>query len=428
METRRFCLILAVLWTSPLLGQESYVVRDSATPCLNIRTDHDADAPKIDCIDPGTSLLVLSSVPYWREVRLPDDREGWAAKKFLEQVPEPPREPAPATLPADAFLEVHFIDVGHGDAIWIHTHDDLIDGNGIFEGRNIVIDGGPNSSDATNRTLRYLLAQAHVGAEIDALILTHPHDDHYPGQDGLRRKFDVLRYYDPGIPNGDEPEDKYPSFLAAMQNGTDGHAREVFLGRDEFGNLDYWGDELDAQIIYAWPGAANDGDLGSGSTLQNNASIVLRLEYGDHVFLFMGDAEGKHRSDQATDSAQFVERRLLDSFPDSFLKATVLKLAHHGSETSSTTEFMDAVDPDFIVIMAGNRSFGGSVLPDQTVIDRYCARDSDIRVLRTDQNDAAEQLKGDAARDGDHIVIRTNGSIITVETLEGGQPFSNGSC
>lgn len=300
-----------------------------------------------------------------------------------------------------------------------------MDGNGIFEGRNIVIDGGPNSSDNTNRTLAYLESHGHHGAIIDALIVTHPHDDHYPGADGIRRHFDVWRYYDPGFP---KEGDEYKAFLNSMRAGSDGHAAETFLGMSNFGDLTYWGSELDAQIIYSWPGEDEDADLGSETTLENNASIVLRLEYGEHVFLFMGDAEGKDRDDDAADSARYVERRLLDEFSDDFLDATVLKLAHHGSETSSTLEFMEAVDPEVIVAMAGNRKFGGRVLPDESVFERYCDRNPDTQVLRTDQNDQADNQTGDTARDGDHIVIRSNGADLQIEALEGGQPFAGGAC
>jgi hypothetical protein len=62
------------------------------------------------------------------------------------------------------WLTVHFIDVGQGDAIWIHTADDSIDGNGIFEGKNIVIDGGPHSSSSDNPLRQYLETEAHAPA------------------------------------------------------------------------------------------------------------------------------------------------------------------------------------------------------------------------------------------------------------------------
>ena len=68
-------------------------------------------------------------------------------------------------------MNVHFIDVGQGDAIWITTADDGIDGNGIFEGKNIIIDGGRYSSNTDNPLLRYLEQPAHHLAIVDALIV-----------------------------------------------------------------------------------------------------------------------------------------------------------------------------------------------------------------------------------------------------------------
>ena len=65
---------------------------------------------------------------------------------------------------------------GQGDGIWITTHDDGVQGNGRFDGRNIVIDGGPDASEAKNEFAKYVEAHAHHNARIDALIVTHPHN------------------------------------------------------------------------------------------------------------------------------------------------------------------------------------------------------------------------------------------------------------
>src|SRR6478735_9122947 len=64
----------------------------------------------------------------------------------------------------DAWLEIHVVDVGQGDAIWIHTFDDSIPGNGVYEGKNIVIDGGPDGSDGKNAFLKYLQGHLAPGA------------------------------------------------------------------------------------------------------------------------------------------------------------------------------------------------------------------------------------------------------------------------
>jgi competence protein ComEC len=163
------------------------------------------------------------------------------------------------------------------------------------------------------------------------------------------------------------------------------------------------------------------------NTIENNSSIVLRLQYGEDVFLFMGDAEGKDREDDPH-PPQYVEKILLDTVPER-LDATVLKIAHHGSETSSTTRFIEAVDPEIVVVESGRHSFRGTFLPDSATLQRYCDHNSDIRIYRTDQNDEAAGLLERDAVDGDHIVLRTNGSgNLEAIALDGGSAIQIDTC
>ncbi|MDA2937605.1 MBL fold metallo-hydrolase [Acidobacteria bacterium AH-259-A15] len=424
-KTALATLLITVLASGIAVAQQTnlYVVRDTVTDCLNVRPTHDTSAEPIACLPAGTEVSVTGSVPYWREITFGDNQTGWVAKKYIEPRTTPAPAGQDAPIPADAWLEVHFVDVGQGDGIWIHTHDDGVDGNGRFEGLNIVIDGGPYSSDLNNRMRPYLENRAHHGAIIDALILTHPHSDHYYGAETISRHFQIRDYYDPNFPS---TLTTYEAFLDAIRGTaeTPARAERVHLGRDNFGNLN-WGSELTVQVLYAWPG---DGQgLGSGNTRVNNASIVLRLEYGNHSFLFMGDAEGKDRDDPP-DQPRYVEQILLNSVAPEDLDATVLKIAHHGSETSSTNPFIQAVDPEIVVVQSGRRSFGGTFIPDASTLQRYCCHNPNILIYRTDQNDEADGLTGVGAADGDHIVIRTNGTNIEVQALEGAQPFNITSC
>jgi competence protein ComEC len=413
-----------VLLTGPALTHAipTYLIRDSAAPCLRLRPEPRTDATPLDCIPPGTQVTVLDSSPYWRLIHLPDGRKGWAAKKFLEPEPTPAPEDVPIPIPSDAFLEVHFVDVGQGDAIWIATHDDDVQGNGVFEGRNIIIDGGPNSADHSNALFAYLQEQAHHDANVDTLIVTHPHDDHYRGAETILRHFEVAQYYDPGF---ERDGAAYAAFLEAAEAETiDGQPSDVMRGRDNFAPLD-WGNELTGEFLYSYPGIP--ASLGSGGTLINNASIVLRLEYGDHVFLFMGDAEGKDRHD-SPQTSRYVEKILIDTVPADRLRATVLKIGHHGSETSSTRDFIDAVSPEIVVAQSGRRVFSGTFIPDTSTLRRYCCADPATRIYRTDQDDEADGLTAANDSDADHVVIRTNGTELEVEAFEGGQPFSVGAC
>jgi len=423
-------LVLAL--HGPLSAQEgtTFVVRESAMPCLNVRTRPQPAARVLTCLTPDTQVPGLGTAPYWREVRLPDGRSGWAAKQFLEVVAGPAAAVAPPAAPpaaaaealTDAWLEVHVVDVGQGDGIWIHTPDDGTPGNGRFEGRNIVIDGGPDGSDARNELLKYLQRLAPEGADIDALILTHPHNDHYPGALGILRHFEVHDYYDSGFPK-EGPQ--FAGFLDAVRaERADGAPIHLHMGPDQFGTPD-WGSELEVEFLYAYPGSP-DG-LGSGNTLENNASIVLRLTYGDQSLLFMGDAEGKDRSD-SPDTPKYVERLLLDSPGAARLKSTILKIAHHGSETSSTLPFIEAVDPDYVIVSSGRKSFSGTFLPDRSTLARYCARKPGTRIFRTDQDDEDEGRTTQNDTDGDHVLIRMNGTSTIVDAFSGGVRVTPTAC
>jgi competence protein ComEC len=405
------------------IGQlnEPYVVRSSVSTCLNVRDDHDDEATSIACLTAGTPVIVVGSFPYWREITFGNNQRGWVAKKYIE----PAETPAPDTstsIPSDAFLTIHFVDVGQGDAIWIQTHDDEIDGNGKFEGYSIVIDGGPYSADNSNPLLPYMEVPAHHGADVEALLITHPHTDHFRGAETISRHFTVNHYYDPGYPS---QLSSYKAFLDSMKGTGDSNPRanHIHIGQQNFGVIN-WGSELQVEVLYSWNGDSQN-TLGSGGTEVNNSSIVLRIQYGNHVFLFMGDTEGKKRSDPPS-TLKYTEKILLATVPDK-LKATVLKIAHHGSETSSTSQFIEAVDPDIVIVQSGRKAFHGTFLPDNSTLQRFCSHNPEVRIYRTDQGD--EGLSVQAAVDKDNIIIRSNGSgQPQVQAFQGGIPFPGNFC
>lgn len=421
----RYCIVFACSVVYCYSQDADYIIRASANPCLNVRPEPSTETEEIDCLVPGTKVKVLATVPFWREISYGNGKRGWVAKKFIEPFNDiNPVAPDEIQIPEDAVLTVHFIDVGQGDAIWIQTHDDKIDGNGIFEGYSIIIDGGPYSSDNNNPLRSYIEKVAHHGAPIEALIVTHPHDDHYSGAEMISRHFAVNHYYDPGYPT---TSTSYQSFINGLKggNGKPPKAKKLHIGKSQFDNLN-WGAEIKAEILYSWEGDPQN-TLGSGSTEVNNASIVLRLQYGEHVFLFMGDAEGKSRTDNA-DTPKYVEKVLLETVPEK-LKSTVLKIAHHGSETSSTIPFIEAVDPDIVVVQSGRKSFAGRYLPDATTLERYCTNNPNVKIVRTDQGDEEAGYTIREAVDEDHIVIKTNGKgKPTINALSGGQPFMVKPC
>jgi competence protein ComEC len=298
-------------------------------------------------------------------------------------------------------LRISFIDVGQGDAIWIKTPDT---GSGS---KNIIIDGGPDRG-AQNRLTKYLTTyDLPPGSVIDYLIVTHPHDDHYPALLDILAQYKVKTIIDSGF----EKLGEYEDFLkAARAEKVDGRSATVVdLGRDTE-KLDF-GAGVNARFLHVF--SADLKGMGSGNTKENNASAVLRLEFGPFSFLLMGDAEGKER-EQPAETIRFVEKILLSKFKPDELRADVLKAGHHGSETGSTMPFLKVVEPRVVVIMSGRRTFNGRSIPDDPVIKRYGDINEDVLVVRTDEKDEEELRTTKTDQDGDDIYMRTDGKTLRV--------------
>lgn len=204
-------------------------------------------------------------------------------------------------------MKVHFIDVGQADATLIEYSDG-------HEAITMLIDTGNwDSSDVVT----YLQSQ-HIDG-IDIVAVTHPHADHIGQLDKVINTFDVTEVW----MNGESANSQvFASALAAIENSdTDYYEPEV-------------GDVFDLgplEVTVLHPTSL------SGST--NNNSIALHLQYGDVSFLFTGDAETE------------AENEILDGGAN--LKADVLQVGHHGSNTSTTDPFLSAVNPEVAIYSAG---------------------------------------------------------------------------
>ncbi len=209
-------------------------------------------------------------------------------------------------------LEVHFIDVGQGDSIYIKTPD----------GETILIDAAKETKAET--IISYLKEQQV--SEIDYLISTHPDADHIGGMDKVIESFPIHHVYAPKVSH---TTNQYKQFLEAVQKRglkITVAAKGVTLPITD----------VNAEFI------APVGEYGKDL---NNWSAVLKVTYGKSAFLFTGDAEFRSEKD------------MIASGED--LHATVLKLGHHGAKEASSQEFIDAVNPEIAVISAGlNNSYG----------------------------------------------------------------------
>lgn len=258
---------------------------------------------------------------------------------------------------ASGTLEVYFFDVGQGDSELIR----------LPGGENILIDAGTSSTeDELVGELRSLGAET-----LDLVVATHPHADHIGGMAAVIDAFDVRQVVMPRISESDTPTTKtYENLLQSIAD------KGLTITPAEPG------DELlssgGAVLTVLAPNGEDYGDL-------NNYSVVLRLTYGEDSFLFTGDAE----------EASEEEMLSLD-WP---LTATVLKCGHHGSETSTSPAFLDAVSPQYAVISCGVDNDYGH--PDAVTLEKLEAAGAEV--FRTDRQGT--------------ILASTDGSGVTMTAL-----------
>jgi competence protein ComEC len=264
----------------------------------------------------------------------------------------------PLLMPSRPMTELHMLDVGQGDALALRTR----------AGRWIVIDAGRTwrSGDAGESVVVPYLARR--GGPVALFVLSHPHADHVGGAASLLSALRPARFLDPGYVG------TTPSYRAAL---TAARAQRIPWQRVRPGDSVV----VDEIVLTA---LAPDSAWVAGLHDANLASTVLIARIGEVRMLFTGDAEEPE------------EEWLLAHAPGA-LQADVLKVAHHGSETSTSPRFLDAVSPRLALVSVGADNTYGH--PDRSVL--AALGDAAVDVLRTD-------LAGT-------VVVRTDGRLLEVE-------------
>lgn len=230
-------------------------------------------------------------------------------------------------------LTVHFIDVGQGDSILIES-----------EGQYMLVDAGEN--DQGDTVITYLHS---LGIDtLNYVIGTHPHSDHIGGLDDVINNFKIGSII---MPAKEHTTKTYEDVLAAIES------QELKITTPEVGTIYQLG-SASFEII------APNKDYGDDL---NNWSVGIKIVNGNNSFVMCGDAESQAETDMSNNGTD--------------VSADVLKLGHHGSNTSSSEEFLDKVKPTYAVISCGmGNSYGH---PHKETMDKLVARG--IQIYRTDE-------------------------------------------
>ncbi|MDI3064480.1 MBL fold metallo-hydrolase [Clostridioides difficile] len=233
-----------------------------------------------------------------------------------------------------SLLSIHMIDVGQGDSILVQTPTN----------KNILIDGG--DEDSENIIISYL-RQKRIKT-IDIIIATHPDSDHIGSLDNIIKKFNVNSIY---MPEQSTDSEAYQNLINSC---TDKNLSIQHLYKNDVLNID---NNINIYVL-------------SPSYIQEESnlnSIVFKLTFNDNSFLFMGDAEEEN------------EKEILHSFK--LNNINFIKIGHHGSNSSSSLEFIKKISPDIAEISCGYKNQYGH--PHREVINNL--KQNHVSIYRTDR-------------------------------------------
>ncbi|AEE97681.1 MBL fold metallo-hydrolase [Mahella australiensis] len=263
----------------------------------------------------------------------PEDQPG-----TVTPVPEEKPQAATETMvetSSNSVLKLHFIDVGQADSILVQTP----------KGKTMLVDAGNNADG--NAVLSYLKTQDVK--KIDVLVGTHPHEDHIGGMDTVINAFPIGKIY---MPRATTTTKTYEDVLNAIAS----KGLKITAAK---GGMSIDIDPTVKTDILA-PNSSSYDDL-------NNYSAVIKLTYGKTSFLLDGDAE------------DVSEQEMLAKGYN--LKADVLKVGHHGSNSSTTPAFLKAVSPKYAVISVGAGNSYGHPAPETLA----GLASTGVQIYRTDE-------------------------------------------
>ena len=247
-------------------------------------------------------------------------------------------------------LAVHFLDIGQGDSIFIE----------LPNSQTMLVDAGENYYG--EGIINYIYDCGYE--KLDYLVATHPHSDHIGSMSYIVRHMDIDAVYMPKVSTATKT---YENLLDSISNK--GLKIKTAIAGTRILDID------ELEIVILAPVEIYEDDL-------NNCSVILKITYKDRSFLLTGDAEKKEFEDVYLD-----------------MSADVLKVAHHGSSTSTTEEILEKIKPEIAVISLGEDNEYGH--PHKSTLKLLNNIDCDI--YRTDEDKTVK-----ISTDGENLEVETD--------------------
>ena len=232
---------------------------------------------------------------------------------------------------------VHYIDVGQGDCILIQVNN-----------KNLLIDSGPSSS---RKDLLDYLEKLNI-KKFDYIIATHPHEDHIGNMDTIIKRYSIGSFYSPKVISSSTT---FENMISALVDKN----LKVNVLKKGFKGIDL-GENVKFQVFSPAENLFSDN--------LNDYSPIIKITFLNNSFLFTGDAE------ISTEESVLSENNNLN--------CDILKVGHHGSSTSTSSNFLTSVNPSVAIISVGkNNSYGHPTSELLSLLDYF-----NIRKIRTDIN------------------------------------------
>ncbi|MFK5948911.1 MAG: MBL fold metallo-hydrolase [Methylococcales bacterium] len=379
-------VILLTFVSSTLLAEIRIAPSDRVKNYISVKEAPESGTRIVDKLLKGQSATYLSDESHYYKVKLDNGSEGFVHKSWSKKL---------TTTTNTGELEVHFIDVGQGDATLLTCPN----------GKSILVDAGSLSGYTSDQVREYMLPLLdRKERKIDTLVITHADRDHYNLIKDTLKNIPVGHTFYVG--DHDDYGYGMDDWLIAQSNKT--NLPSTYFDPENQKNA-----SIDCGAASVYVLAAN---IQNNFSHKNTMSIVLMVRYGDFEVVLTGDATKK------------TENKILERYSSAWLDSDVLKIGHHGSKTTSTTEdWASAIKPQVAVTSSGLRSSYGH--PRKEIIQRlepFTKNDAPSHTISyasgkrssyfwEDIGNYKEQIYSTV--NSGNVIIKTNGAGYTVNTV-----------